>query len=134
MSKKAIHTYYNALHKTIQYGRSRNEQTVRQPFISLLNVYAGKNNLMLLTELAFKDKRIIPDGTLKNAMSLDCGYWESKDEKDDLDAAIKAKIQKGYPLVNTLFEDTQTAVLFQNGNKVFVNMFTHKSGIFARTF
>ena len=37
------------------------------------------------------------------------GFWEAKDTDDDLDAEISKKIAKGYPLVNTIFEDTQRA-------------------------
>ena len=43
------------------------------------------------------------------------GYWEAKDTDDDLDAEISKKIAKGYPLNNTIFEDTRQAVLFQGG-------------------
>ena len=42
------------------------------------------------------------------------GYWEAKDTHDDLDAEIQAKLNQGYPRDNILFEDSQTAVLFQN--------------------
>ncbi len=63
-------------------------------------------------------KRIVPDGTIKNVWELDVGYWESKDEKTNLDAEIQAKINKGYPLNNILFEDSATAVLYQYGNEV----------------
>ena len=45
------------------------------------------------------------------------GYWEAKDPKDDLDAEIQAKFNRGYPRDNILFEDSQTAVLFQNGSE-----------------
>jgi predicted helicase len=47
--------------------------------------------------------------------NLPRGYWEAKDTADDLDAEIKKKIDKRYPLANTIFEDTRHAVLFQNG-------------------
>ena len=42
------------------------------------------------------------------------GYWEAKDTHDDLDAEIQAKFNRGYPRDNIVFEDSQTAVLFQN--------------------
>ena len=45
------------------------------------------------------------------------GYWEAKDTHDDLDAEIQAKFNRGYPRDNILFEDSQTAVLIQNGNE-----------------
>ena len=46
-----------------------------------------------------------------------CGFWEAKDTDDDLDAEIQKKIAKGYPLTNTIFEDTRRAVLFQGGQE-----------------
>ena len=60
-------------------------------------------------------KHIIPDGTLQDGNFLRRGYWEAKDTTDNLDAEITKKRKKGYPLANTIFEDTQRAVLFQNG-------------------
>ena len=58
---------------------------------------------------------IFPDGTLQDVFKLARGYWEAKDTDDDLDAEIQKKIGKKYPLTNTIFEDTRTAVLYQNG-------------------
>jgi hypothetical protein len=75
-----------------------------------------------VTELGIegtKGRKVYPDGVLKNAMRLDFGYWESKDERDDLDSEIEIKRQKGYLFTNILFEDTNNAVLFQNGIEVF---------------
>ena len=43
------------------------------------------------------------------------GYWEAKDTHDDLDAEIQAKFNRGYPTDNIIFEDSETAVLVQNG-------------------
>ena len=59
-----------------------------------------------------------PDGTLKDALRQDWGYWESKDEKDTLADEIHTKFSKGYPDFNILFEDTHTAVLIQGGNEI----------------
>ncbi|MBK6831167.1 MAG: N-6 DNA methylase [Flavobacteriales bacterium] len=63
-------------------------------------------------------KKVMPDGTLKNALRLDYGYWESKDEADVIDDEIEKKFKKGYPDRNILFEDSQTAVLIQEGREV----------------
>ncbi len=116
MSKQLINNYYNKLDETIRFGGSRNETAVEHAFISLVNSYAERRNLMLVPKIAIKSLKgtnIIPDGALKNALRLDFGYWESKDIKDDIDKEIQSKINNGYPLTNTLFEDSQTAVLFQ---------------------
>ncbi len=42
----------------------------------------------------------------------------SKDESDDINEEIRNKFSKGYPSDNILFEDSQTAVLFQHGAEV----------------
>jgi hypothetical protein len=118
MSIQLINQYYNKRDRIIQYGGSTNELTIRDPFKDLLNHYADKKNLLLIPELAImgtKGAKVKPDGTLKNALRLDYGYWESKDEKDSIDEEIDTKIKKGYPLTNIIFEDGQTAVLIQHG-------------------
>jgi predicted helicase len=61
---------------------------------------------------------VSPDGTLKDALRQDWGYWESKDQYDSLDYEIHKKLEKGYPTTNILFEDSRTAVLIQNGHEV----------------
>ena len=64
-------------------------------------------------------RTIAPDGTLRDQFGLVHGYWEAKDSRDELATEIRTKIQAGYPLNNTIFEDTQSAVLFQNGKEIF---------------
>jgi predicted helicase len=46
------------------------------------------------------------------------GYWEAKDEKDDLDAEIAHKFKRGYPRTNILFDDSTQVVLIQHGEEV----------------
>jgi len=55
---------------------------------------------------------------LKDALRLTHGYWEAKDENDNLDQEIAKKLAKGYPSDKILFEDKSTAVLLQNGVEV----------------
>ena len=121
MSKLLINQYYQNLDRTLQYGKSRNETSIRNYFWVLLNEYARKFNYEVVAEVAVmgtKGKKVHPDGTVKNLWGLDIGLWESKDEKDDIEAEIDAKIKKGYPLTNILFEDSNVAVLFQRGEEV----------------
>lgn len=126
MSQTQISQYYSSVDKLIQFGGSRNESTIRNYFITLINQYAEKKNLLLVPEIAVrgtKGKDVKPDGTLKNVLRLDYGYWESKDEADDLDEEIDKKQKKGYPMTNILFEDSKTAALIQGGEEVMrVNM------------
>lgn len=121
MSKILIHQYYQNLDRTLQYGKSRNEQSIRNHFWALLNEYARKLNYELVPEVTImgtKGTKVRPDGIVKNLWGLDIGLWESKDEKDDIEQEINAKINKGYPLTNILFEDSKIAVLFQRGAEV----------------
>lgn len=121
MSLPAIHHYYNEVERIIRFGGTRKETAVRTAFITLLNEYARSKELMLVTEVSIrtpKGKTISPDGTLKDAMRQDWGYYESKDEDDDLDIEIEKKFAKGYPKDNILFEDSINAVLFQAGVEV----------------
>ena len=116
MSVQLIQQYHAQVQKIIRYGGSSNEGSVRKAFHDLLEGYSRQRNLEMIAELEFrtpKGRAIYPDGTLKDALRQDWGYWESKDEADDLDAEIQNKFAKGYPCNNILFEDTQTAVLYQ---------------------
>ena len=115
MSYLAISQYYRDLEQIIQYGGRRNEQQIRFAFQRLLNEYCQAKDFLLVPELPYKDKKIIPDGTVKDALRLDWGYWEAKDEDDDLDKEIEKKLAKGYPDDNILFEDSQTAILLRKG-------------------
>lgn len=91
--------------------------TLLQPFSTVI---VSRRIFLLVEELSINsrfNKPIRLDGIVKDALRLDWGYWEAKDEKDSLDAEIEAKFNKGYPNDNILFEDSQTAVLIQNGNE-----------------
>jgi hypothetical protein len=85
MSIQLIQKYYAEVEKLIRYGGSRNESSLRRAFINLLESYASSKNLVLVPELELltgAGRRVIPDGTLKDALRQDWGYWESKDETD----------------------------------------------------
>lgn len=117
MSIQLIQQYHAKVERIIRYGGSRNESALRKPFQDLLEQYAASRDLLLVSEVEYRRRgvRVIPDGTLKDALRQDWGYWESKDEKDNLADEIAAKLAKGYPTTNILFEDTHTAVLYQAG-------------------
>ena len=46
------------------------------------------------------------------------GYWEAKDEKDDLEKEVKLKLDKGYPRDNIIFQSPTRAILYQAGMRV----------------
>lgn len=120
MSVQLVQQYYAKVEKLIQYSGTRNESTLRKAFQDLLEQYAHSKNLLLVPEVEFftkKGHKVYPDGTLKDALRQDWGYWESKDEKDNLTQEIASKFAKGYPSFNILFEDTHTAILYQNGEE-----------------
>jgi len=121
MSRLLIQNYYTEVEKIIQYGGSSKETSIRVAFQNLLNAYCTPKNFILIPELAYStkyDTTVYPDGTVKDALRLDWGYWESKDKYDDLDKEIGSKFAKGYPNDNILFEDSQQAVLIQGNNEV----------------
>ncbi|HEV8079644.1 MAG TPA: type ISP restriction/modification enzyme [Chitinophagaceae bacterium] len=121
MSIYAIQQYHKELEKIIHYGGSKKETAIRNAFYYLLNEYAHSKDLMLIAEISTKNKAgkiITPDGTIKDSIRNDWGYWESKDESDDINDEIRNKFNKGYPSDNILFEDSQTAVLYQHGDEV----------------
>jgi predicted helicase len=120
VSRLLISKYHTEVAKIIQYGGSRNETSIRDAFKSLLNEYCKTRDFLLVSELEYKHssgKKVVPDGTVKDALRLDWGYWESKDQDDNLDKEIVKKFNKGYPNDNILFEDSQTAILFQSGEE-----------------
>ena len=117
---KSIKTYYAAL-QGYSDEQVTHEGATETAFQHLLAETAKLHGWFLIPKLAIKrgGKQIIPDGTLRDEFSLHRGYWEAKDTDDDLTAEISKKIAKGYPLTNTIFEDTRRAVLFQNGAVAF---------------
>ncbi len=121
MSLFAIKTYLKELEDLKHYGGTSKETAIRFAFHKLLDSYATSKDLKLVAEISLKTKAgktVTPDGTLKDQLRLDWGYWESKDENDDINEEIKKKFSKGYPNDNILFEDSHIAVLIQHGEEV----------------
>ena len=121
MSRLLITQYHADVEKIIQYGGSRNEGAISGAFFNLLNEYCKTRDFVLIGQLEYRAKNgkmVRPDGTVKDALRLDWGFWESKDEDDNLDEEIRRKFAKGYPNDNILFEDSQMAVLIQAGQEV----------------
>jgi hypothetical protein len=51
MSKLLINHYYSNLDKVLQFGKSKNEQSIRIPSFNLLNEYAHKQNYEIIAEI-----------------------------------------------------------------------------------
>lgn len=97
----SIHAYRSEVDKIKRFGGSAKETSIRRAFSTLINAYARPRDLLLVEELAYLNprshKRVTPDGTLKNVLRLDLGFWESKDTDDDLNVEVAKKFDKGYP-------------------------------------
>ena len=113
---KAIKAYYAALND-FEHQKVAQEQAVRSAFQHLLTDLSKRLKWTAIPEHGKKvrGKRIIPDGTLKDKYHLPRGYWEAEDTADDLEAEIRGKAAKGYPLGNTIFWTPTRAVLYQEG-------------------
>jgi predicted helicase len=116
-----IERYYAKLDRLMDRGQSRNEGTIAPAFAALLDTYCEPYRYELTQQISDTTKHgnsIRFDGVIRDAIAGDCGYWEAKDPKDNLDQEIAKKFATGYPDDNILFENSQTAVLFQRSVEV----------------
>jgi predicted helicase len=121
MSQLLINQFLNELDRLRMVSGTNRETVVREAFKDLLKNWAKSYNLVFISEYGFetpaKERRFV-DGALLHSLRLPLGYWEAKDEKDDLDAEIDHKKRRGYPQDNIIFEDSCTAVLIQNRQEI----------------
>ncbi|MCP4457585.1 MAG: N-6 DNA methylase [Cytophagales bacterium] len=121
MSNQLINQYYTHLQSLRRTGHS-NEMTIKQPFDTLMQQMAFSKHYVYALEVTIKNetgKNIRPDGILMNELRIHKGFIESKDTGDSIDQEIEKKLYKdGYPNSNILFQDSETAVLIQNGEEV----------------
>ena len=115
---KAIQQYYASL-QSYRDHQVTHEGALETAFQRLLEETAKSHSWKLIPKQRLKvgKRTLFPDGTLRDLFNMRCGFWEAKDTDDDLDAEIQKKIATGYPLSNTIFEDTRQAVLFQGGQE-----------------
>ncbi|MCP9629575.1 N-6 DNA methylase [Rhodopseudomonas palustris] len=121
MNQILIQDYLNDLSDLRKASGSNRESVVSEAFKDLLKGYAKSHDLIFLPqyELPRQDgARRIVDGALVYDLRVPFGYWEAKDEEDDLDEEITKKLRRGYPRDNIIFEDSRIAVLMQRGNEV----------------
>jgi predicted helicase len=121
MSVLLVADYQRRIAELVQYGGSANEDSIRKAFARLLDDVARARDLRLIEELEVitpNGAKVYPDGTLKDALRLTHGYWEAKDEYDDIDEEVRKKRAKGYPVDNIVFEDSRVAILIQDGSEV----------------
>ena len=114
-----IDRYYGELSQLIEFGGLDNEENIRSAFQNCLAAYCAEHSerLVLVPELR-SDSSNKPDGTIRDSLRMTRGLWEAKDTHDDLDREIQNKLSQGYSSDNILFEDSRTAVLFQDQQEV----------------
>ena len=121
MSQLLIQQYLNQLQDLRKVSGTHRESVVREAFKDLLKGWGRQHDLIFVPEYEIatpaKERRYV-DGALLHELRVPFGYWEAKDEKDDLDAEIEFKFKRGYPQDNIIFEDSTEAVLIQNRQEV----------------
>ena len=117
---RPIKSYYAALNQFTHLNVTH-ETAVRTAFQTLLEHCARQCRWTLVPEHALnprRGKRIVIDGALIDDFRLTHGYWEAKDDDDDLPAEIDSKFAAGYPRDNILFQTPRRAMLWQNDRLV----------------
>ncbi|MGJ0503962.1 MAG: type ISP restriction/modification enzyme [Methylocystis sp.] len=121
MSQLLINQFFADLDRLRSVSGTNRESVVREAFKDLLKAWAKQHDLVFIPEYEYetsaKERRYI-DGALLYSLRVPLGYWEAKDEKDDLDSEIDHKKRRGYPQDNIIFEDSRRAVLIQNRQEV----------------
>jgi predicted helicase len=116
-----VKAYYETLH---QYGQLHidHEGAVRSAFQELLAKSGRKARPQLTLVPEYRIERrgssVIVDGALVDLYHLPHGYWEAKDEKDDLAKEVQLKLDKGYPRDNIIFQAPERAILYQGGARI----------------
>ncbi|MGH6817126.1 MAG: N-6 DNA methylase, partial [Hyphomicrobiaceae bacterium] len=117
MSQPLIWQYLNELADLRRVSGTERESVVREAFKTLLKGWGRTRQLVFVPEYKHetpgRERRYI-DGALLHELRIPFGYWEAKDQKDNLDEEIAFKFRRGYPQDNIIFEDTREAVLIQN--------------------
>ncbi|MEM9955347.1 MAG: N-6 DNA methylase [Chloroflexota bacterium] len=116
----AFDNYYARLGALKGNLKLKTEGSTRRAFSALLEETAKVRSWTLAEEVTRRRKnhRIRLDGVLYGKGNLPRGYWEAKDEGDDLSTEIIKKRAKEYPVGNIIFEDTTQAILIQDGIEV----------------
>jgi predicted helicase len=115
----AVKAYYENLHSFGQLHFD-NEAQVSDAFAKLLANCGRKLHLTFVPQFPIEraKSRVVVDGALLDTYHLAHGYWEAKDEKDDLDKEVKSKLDRGYPRDNIIFQAPERAILYQAGARI----------------
>jgi len=113
----ALQAYYARLANYRSLGTS-NETGLRHAFAALLEEVAAKVAWPLLLERNFT-RPARPEGVLFDNLRIPRGHWEAKNPKEvrqahlPLEIEIRQKIAKGCELFNTIFENSESGILYQ---------------------
>ncbi|RVQ55877.1 type ISP restriction/modification enzyme [Sinorhizobium meliloti] len=121
MSQQLVNQYLSEIDRLRKFSGISNEQVIRPAFRRLLDAWATSSKLVFLEEFPHQttmNTTVYPDGTVLHDIRVPLGYWEAKDTKDDLEEEIRKKFARGYPQDNIIFENSETAVLYQNRQEV----------------
>jgi predicted helicase len=118
-TNKPVVEYYESLRKFENLG-VKHEGAVSSAFQNLLDSCGRKCGWTLIPQYQKKrrGRTIRLDGALVDQYTLTHGFWEAKDEDDDLRKEIKKKFAAGYPNDNILFQSPERAILYQNGREI----------------
>ena len=115
--QSAIAHYQSSLAQLKARGHKGEGQT-RRAFGRLLETLSHERGYLFVEEYPVgKQGRKKIDGAIRDDYAS-LGYWEAKDEGDTLQNEIQKKIAIGYPVTNTIFEDTRRAILWQNKKQI----------------
>jgi hypothetical protein len=99
LSHKAIQKYHETLH-SFRQQEVEHEGALRHAVQTLLFETCRPHGWVLIPEERTKvgGKTVIPDGTLRDLFNLHRGFWEAKDNSDDLRVEVYEKTRFLYPL------------------------------------
>ena len=101
ISRQHVNTYRRTLAEQHRVTGNLNEGVVSKAFADLLERTGKPHGLIFSPQREGRGPRgnlIRVDGALiPSILRVPFGYWEAKDEKDDLDREIAAKLARGYP-------------------------------------
>ena len=111
--------YYRSLGQ-LSLLHATHEGAVRSAFGTVLDSCARKFRWTLVNEYEVRRRKKLlrVDGAIVDPWSLTHGFWEAKDEDDDLAVEAKKKLDLGYPDDNIIFQSPERAILYQGGKRV----------------
>jgi hypothetical protein len=91
MSQLLISQYLNELDRLRKISGTCRERVVQEAFKDLWKAWGKEHDLQFIPDYEIvtpAKNRIYPDGALVYSLRVPFGYWEAKDEEDDLDGEI----------------------------------------------